>query len=140
MLLMTLTAPLAHADELTVAGNGGTSNSNSTFFPVYGQYMDTDGTMSQVIYSSSLLADVAGSNITSIMYYPDRALTSVAGVKLQVSLMETDVEEFETATALTGFTEANGSYTITGTEENNVIVFQLDNPLNILALKTWLLK
>lgn len=46
MLLMTLTAPLAHADELTVAGNGGTSNSNSTFFPVYGQYMDTDGTMS----------------------------------------------------------------------------------------------
>lgn len=133
LLLMTfLSPPAAQAEELTIAKNG-SSSSDYTYIPVYGQYMDTDGTLSQTIYSSSSLSDLKGKNITSIKYYADRTLSQFSTVELQISLLETDNEEFSTATALTGFPAALGTCIISGTETE--IVFNLNTPFTYSGLK-----
>lgn len=124
--------PAAQAEELTIAKNG-SSSSDYTYIPVYGQYMDTDGTLSQTIYSSSSLSDLKGKNITSIKYYADRTLSQFSSVELQISLLETDNEEFSTATALTGFPAALGTCIISGTETE--IVFNLNTPFTYSGLK-----
>ncbi len=116
LLLTALAVPLAQADELTVAGDNATATSDYTVVPLYGQYMDTDGTYSQIIYSKSLLSALNGNKITSVKFYADRNLSSQNDVVVEVSLMETDYDAFSssTPTPLTGFPSALGSYTISG--------------------------
>ena len=115
LLLMAFMAPPAQAADLTVAGDNATANSNYTYVPLYGQYMDTDGTYSQIIYSKSLLSDLKGNKINSVKFYADRNLSSQTGVVVEISLMETDDEAFSSNTPLSGFPSALGSCTISGT-------------------------
>ena len=131
LLLTALAVPQVMAETKTVATNenvGPSGPDGATYVPLYGQYMDTDGTCGQTIYSSNLLSDLAGCNITKIQLYADRTLSSFAGVKLQVSLFETEASAFTSTTPLSGFTEASGTYTILGTE--NIIEFTLNEPFN----------
>ena len=49
LLLMALSVPQLKADEVTV----GDQSSDTYYAPIYGSWLDTDGTMSQTIYSKS---------------------------------------------------------------------------------------
>ena len=122
LLLVALAMPQGKADPLTV----GDQSSDTYYAPIYGSWLDTDGTMSQTIYSKSLLSDLAGKQITKIKYYAKSSIdTKADGVTLQVSMMETNVEEFESATPLTGLTTC-ANYTFEG--GNPYIEIELDNP------------
>ncbi len=122
LLLVALAVPQGKADDVTV----GDQSSNTNFAPIYGSYLDTDGTMSQTIYSKSLLSDLAGKQITKIKYYAKSSIdTKADGVTLQVSMMETNVDEFTSSTPLTGLTTC-ATYTFEG--GNPYIEIELDNP------------
>lgn len=122
LLLTALVVPQAWADELTV----GDQSSSTYYAPIYGSWLDTDGTMSQTIYSKSMLADLAGMQITKLKYYAKSTIENKAdGVTLQVSMMETNQNEFETATPLTGLASC-GTYTFQG--GNSEIEIELENP------------
>ena len=119
---MALAVPQGKADEVTV----GDQSSDTYYAPIYGSWLDTDGTMSQTIYSKSLLSDLAGKQITKIKYYAKSSIeTKADGVVLQVSMMETNVDEFTSATPLTGLTTC-ATYTFEG--GNPYIEIELDNP------------
>lgn len=85
MLLMTLTAPLAHADELTVYE--GTSTSN--FVPIYGTWADAYQ-KSEMIYDAAVLSTIeAGSEITGLTWYTQSAPTGGYGnAKFQIFMKE----------------------------------------------------
>lgn len=122
LLLTALVVPQGWADELTV----GDQSSSTYYAPIYGSWLDTDGTMSQTIYSKSMLADLAGMQITKLKYYAKSTIENKAdGVTLQVSMMETNQNEFETATPLTGLASC-GTYTFQG--GNSEIEIELENP------------
>lgn len=85
MLLVTLAVPQVWAETLTVANNSATSSN----IPVCCNYFDGN-TMSQTIYSATMLNDVVGNRITSIKYHASSALaSSLAGAVLQISTGET---------------------------------------------------
>ncbi|MBR5101903.1 MAG: choice-of-anchor D domain-containing protein [Muribaculaceae bacterium] len=117
----------AQADELTV-GDGATT---SSYLPIYGIYLDTEGAYDQMIYPKSALEDMGGMSITSVEFYPTAAFADkLAGVVLQISMMETDLDQMAYENYIyQPFDDADfyvcGTYTIIGGEE--YLVFNLDN-------------
>ena len=89
----------AKADELTVADGTETS----AYLPICGNYCDTEGTLGQLIYPASELADMAGTDITKVTFYSDAVPAKVAGCELQVSLKEVDNTEFEYSYDIWGY-------------------------------------
>ena len=129
-LLALFAFPLTGAAEtLTVADNSATNSD----IPVCCNYFDGN-TMSQTIYSATLLHDVVGQKITSIKYHASSALASkLAGAVLQISTGETtestipgDGSYYDYGVLLTGLTE-NGTYTVQGGETE--IEFILNEPI-----------
>ena len=129
LLLVALAVPQGKAETLIVADNAVTSSN----IPVCCNYFDGN-TMSQTIYSATLLHDVVGNKITSIKYHPSSALaSSLAGAVLQISTGETtestipgDGTYYDYGVLLTGLTP-NGTYTINGGETE--IEFVLSEPI-----------
>ena len=89
----------AQADEITVSDGGG-YNAN---LPIYGYYVDAEGTLGQMIYPATMLNPVKDAKITGVKFYADGTI-GAEGAALQMSLMEVDAVGFETATAMTGAT------------------------------------
>ena len=111
----------AQANQITVS-DGGDYNAN---VPVYGYYIDAEGTMSQTIYPASMLEEMAGSKITGVKFYADGTFGAEGGA-LQLSLLEVDQLGFETATAVTGATVvAQGVDMVKGSAE---LEFVFDTP------------
>lgn len=129
LLLTALVVPQVWAETLTVANNSATSSN----IPVCCNYFDGN-TMSQTIYSATMLNDVVGNRITSIKYHASSALaSSLAGAVLQISTGETtestipgDGTYYDYGVLLTGL-NANGTYTIKGGETE--IEFVLSEPI-----------
>lgn len=118
MLLMTLTAPLAHADELTVADGTTTSQ----FAPIYGWYYDQKS-KSTMIYSSSMLNEMDGGVINIIKFYTNSNI-SFSGGEITVKLGE--VEATSVSSHFTsGLSQVYKGTPATGTKE---YVITLDNP------------
>ncbi len=87
LLLFAFIAPPAAqaADEyLTVADGSG----QSRIAPIYGNYCDTQGSYSVMLYPSSILTDMVNKDITGLKFYPNSA-TAFSGT-FKVSLCETE--------------------------------------------------
>ncbi len=83
LLILTVGVGNVFGDELTVAD--GTSTNEC--IPLFGYYGDTGGTTSQVIYPASILGDLAGGTIESLMFYANTTSASWSGT-WAVSLAE----------------------------------------------------
>ena len=112
----------AQAAELTVAQ--GTDQAD--FAPIYGMYMDTRGTVSQVIYPADMLADMQGGTISAVKFYPTEALKNFGSAKLQVALMEVEQDRYTVTEMVEGATVVVPEYTVeTGATE---LVIEFETP------------
>ena len=133
LLLTALTVPQGWADELIVA-NGA---ANNAYVPCYGSYFDSENTVSQTIYSSSQLVNMAGVKINSVTYYSGSIPSKLAGTVLQISLKEVSQSIFEETPESSYYTKYYntisdlsicGTYTIVGGETQ--VVFNFDEPFS----------
>ena len=117
--------------ELTVAEDGTATN---THIPITGNYFDNDNDFGQTIYNKNDLGLLANKNITKVKYYSNDAIQAkLAGIELEIYLMETPLDEIE----YNGdsfryipfeFTDSpNGTYTISG-NEGKELEFNLSTP------------
>ena len=81
------------AGEVTVA-NGEAQDSH---YPFYALYYDTPGTLSQMIYPSVDLTELAGKTITQIKFYTSNSTFYLNGGNLQFSMAEVDEAEYPTS-------------------------------------------
>ena len=113
LLLMAFMAPPAQADDVTVA-NGTATNA---YVPIHSTYWDTQGTISQVVYPSSMLTDMVGKNITAIKFYTNSDGVKFSGGSMQISLGEVASNPFTVSTTSpisSGFTNAQIAVLTTG--------------------------
>ena len=112
----------AQAVELTVAEG----TDQAQYAPIYGMYMDTRGTVSQVIYPADMLADMQGGTITAIKFYPIAALQDFGDAKLQVAMKEVEQDRYTAAEIVEGATVVVADLTpVTGATE---FVIELAEP------------
>lgn len=103
----------AWADELTVY-DGTTTNS---YVPVYGLYIDTEGTKAEYIIPATELADLVGGTISGLTYYLS-STPSWGALEYKVFLKEVTEENYSSATLL-GDTDATVVYEGTITPASN---------------------
>lgn len=131
-IAVTLTGAATEAPlVVTVAENG---TSNSTHIPITGNYFDNANDFGQTIYNKNDLGLLANKNITKVKYYSNDAIQAkLAGIELEIYLMETPLDEIEfdgnsfryVPFEFTG--SPNGTYTITG-NEGKELEFDLSTP------------
>ncbi len=93
LLLVALAVPQGKAESPLTVADGTNTN---PYLPIYGSYIDSQGTLGQMIYSRSSLAEMAGKDISQIVFYPSSTIPAKwAGSVLQVSLKEIDDDVFE---------------------------------------------
>ena len=108
LIAVAVMAFAAQAATLTVCD----AEATSTNVPIYGLYVDTDGTMGQMIYPAELLQDMVGAEITGVTFYTPSI--NFSGATLELGMAMTDKEDFEDyaavegATALCSLTPAKG--------------------------------
>ncbi len=88
----------AQAATLTVCDGEATS----TNVPIYGLYVDTEGTMGQMIYSGDMLTDMVGGKITGVTFYSPSINFSNATLELGMAM--TTKNDYEDYQALDGVT------------------------------------
>ena len=88
----------AQAATLTVCD----SESTNTNVPIYGLYVDTEGTMGQMIYSGDMLTDMVGGKITGVTFYSPSINFSNATLELGMAM--TTKDDYEDYVALDGVT------------------------------------
>ena len=111
---------LMNGAELVVA-NGGMTNQ---YLPINGIYADDVNTFGQMIYPASMLTDMQGGQLVSLSFFTNNTI-NMRNVELELSLMNTDQEEFDTATPMTGFTAVATASVVQG---ETVITFDFDEP------------
>ena len=135
LIAVAVMAFAAQANELTVAV--GTSYSNVN--PICGLYADTEGTMTQSIYSADMLAEMAGNQITAVKFYTLAYYYDMYGMvdddetdyiyfedaKFQLSLLEVDENGYTDVVAVTGATPVATTVPEYGAME---VEFILDEP------------
>ena len=98
----------AQAATLTVCDAEGTS----TNVPIYGLYVDTEGTMGQMIYPAEMLEDMVGAEITGVTFYSPSINFSDATLELAMAMTDkNDFEDYaavEDATPLASLTPSQG--------------------------------
>ena len=88
----------AQAATLTVCD----AEATSTNVPIYGLYVDTEGTMGQMIYPAEMLEDMVGAEITSVTFYSPSI--NFSGATLELGMAMTDKNDFEDYAAVEGAT------------------------------------
>ena len=127
---------LMNGTELVVA-NGGVTNQ---YLPINGIYADDENTLGQMIYPASMLADMEGSNLVALSFFTASAI-NLRNVALELSLLNTDQDEFASATPMTGFTTVATTDVVKG---ETMITFDFDQPFaytgNNLAVQVKVVK
>ena len=113
---------LMNGTELVVA-DGGVTNQ---YLPFNGIYADDENTLGQMIYPASMLTDMQGGQLVSLTFFTNSAI-NLRNVGLELSLMNTDQEEFATATPITGLEVVATTQVIKG---ETVITFDFDQPFS----------
>ena len=89
------------ASDLTVADGTATSN----YLPVYGLYVDTEGSHQQCLYPADLLSEMAGGSISQMTFYlSSPAAAEWTGAVLQVSLGESSETSLSSGYVTDGLT------------------------------------
>ena len=102
LLVVALAVIAAQATELTVF-QGNTTNAK---VPLYGNYLDTQGTRVQLMYPESALADMVGLPINSVKFYTDANGITLTGGNVEVLVGTTTQTAFPSsgATPIEGLT------------------------------------
>ena len=113
--------------ELTVCEG----TDQNEYVPIYGQYTDTQGAISQMIYPASMFEGLEGATITSVKFYP-QAPIQVGTPTIELSMKETEETLFTRESAvgapsnlITDLTTV-GSGTLANGDEN--LVFEFTTP------------
>ena len=106
-------------DPETLTING-TSTTNNSYIPIYGLYADY-GTISQFIIPASDIQEInAGSTISKLTFYCDKASQSYFGSKAEVKIGEVSYTSFSSTTFITsGLTSVIASSTTTLTTNSS---------------------
>ena len=113
---------LASGVELTVCDGTATNQ----YVPFYGIYTDDVNTLGQMIYPAEMLTDAKGGKIVALTFYATRGM-NLRNVAVELSLMNTDQNEFAQATPLTGLTTLAATAINQG---DTVIAFELETPFD----------
>lgn len=92
--------------------------------PFNGVYFSDAGTYGQMIYPAEMLADIQGSKLISMSFYPQNPITLKDGT-VQISLKTTDQNEFTTTAAITDMTAVSSMALTKGVD---VVTFEFDTP------------
>lgn len=107
------------ASDLTVADGTATSY----YLPVYGSYVDTEGSHQQCLYPADLLSEMAGGSISQMTFYLSTPATAEwTGAVLQVSLGESSETSLSSGYVTDGLTAVyTGS--LDATQSTMVVAF-----------------
>ena len=111
---------LENGTELVVAAGGATNQ----YVPINGIYADDVNTLGQMIYPASMLTDMQGGKLVALSFFTNSKI-NMRNVELELSLMNTEQDEFTQATAITGLTAVATASVIQG---ETVITFDFDQP------------
>ena len=89
LIAVAVLAFAAQATEMTVCDGTDTNN----YIPIYGLYVDTDGTFGQMIYPADMLTDMVGKEITEIKFYSSRI--NFSGATLQLGLAKAEKDNYD---------------------------------------------
>ncbi|MBQ7438592.1 MAG: fibronectin type III domain-containing protein [Paludibacteraceae bacterium] len=81
------------ADELTVADG----TAQNYYLPIYGSYVDTQGSHQQSLYPAELISDMAGGSISKVTFYRTSSASSWGSPTIRVRLGETSDENLANA-------------------------------------------
>jgi hypothetical protein len=109
----------AQATTLTLCD----ADETSTNVPIYGLYVDTEGTMGQMIYPADMLTDMVGKTITEVQFYSPGI--NFSGATLQLGMTVTDQNDYADYAAVEGATEL---CSITPNAGDAGMTFVLDQP------------
>ena len=119
LIAVAVMAFAAQATEMTVCDGTDTNN----YIPIYGLYVDTDGTFGQMIYPADMLTDMVGKEITEIKFYSSRI--NFSGATLQLGLAKAEKDNFDDYEAIEG---ATALCSITPNEGDTEMTFVFDEP------------
>ncbi|MBQ6166376.1 MAG: hypothetical protein IJK41_02955 [Muribaculaceae bacterium] len=111
---------LQNGTELVVAEGGATNQ----YLPFNGIYTDDENTIGQMIYPASMLTDMQGKNLVALSFFTSSTI-NLRNVALELSLMNTDQDEFASATPITGMTTVATTDVVRG---ETMITFEFDQP------------
>ena len=104
LIAVAVMAFAVQANVLTVCDGEDTNN----YVPIYGLYVDTEGTFGQMIYPAEMLTDMVGCEITELKFYSPNINFSDATLQLGMAKAEKDnyddYEPIEGATVLGSIT------------------------------------
>ena len=109
----------AQANVLTVCD----SEDTNTNVPIYGLYVDVNGTLGQMIYPADMIADLAGGEITQVKFFTPGI--NFTGVKLQLSLKSVDQVNFDDYVAVP---DMEAVAVCNPAEDDTELVFELAEP------------
>lgn len=110
----------AQALELTAA-DGNVANG---YAPIYGLWVDSEGTMSQIIYPEDMLSEMDGGKISQVKFYTSEGI-KFANATIQLALMPIEENGFTSVTAFEGATPVATATPVKGDME---MVFDLTEP------------
>ena len=119
LIAVAVLAFAAQATEMTVCDGTDTNN----YLPIYGLYVDTDGTFGQMIYPADMLTDMVGKEITELKFYSSRI--NFSGATLQLGLAKAEKDNFDDYEAIEG---ATALCSITPNEGDTEMTFVFDEP------------
>ena len=119
LIAVAVLAFAAQATEMTVCDGTDTNN----YIPIYGLYVDTDGTFGQMIYPADMLTDMVGKEITEIKFYSSRI--NFSGATLQLGLAKAEKDNYDDYEAIEG---ATALCSITPNEGDTEMTFVFDEP------------
>ena len=123
---------LENGENVTVCDGAATNQ----YVPFNGIYADDVNTLGQMIYPAEKLTALKGGKIFALTFYTT-SIINMKNVVLELSMMNTDKEEFDQATPITGLTAVATANVIKGETE---ITFEFDSPFEYtggnLAIET----
>ena len=122
LIAVAVMAFAAQAATLTVCEGTETSY----YLPIYGFWVDNEGTVGQTIYPADMLADMQGGKISQLKYYTNSEGIGFSGATLQLSFKVVDQNGFEYGEG--AITEATAVATLVPEQGATEMVFDLTEP------------
>ena len=109
----------AQAEVLIICDGEDTNN----YVPIYGLYVDTEGTFGQMIYPAEMLTDMVGAEIQGVKFYSPGI--NFSGATLQLGMAKADKDNYDDYEPITGATPLCSSVPEQGDTE---VFFVFDEP------------